>query len=231
MSVPSKQPQENSEVTGPSTHQDDLSDLLAAYPFNHKITRREAHEAHELQGVSMNRADLVDLLDAHAALDINSYIPDPHSHFKQLEAHFWLTDNNNISSTNTSHVLVLVRHFLMYVATLPHLDTLVINTDVLPSAGQSRETEQLQTRFVKEIMREITKWFVDGGEKIRVIMCAMGEREDGGSFEDVLKGADGKKLGMSVSPWEQEVGEMKRSGIVWRRVSSSAVSMLRRASV
>ncbi|KAI4943072.1 hypothetical protein J4E86_010019 [Alternaria arbusti] len=129
MSVPSKQTQENSEVSDPSTHQDDLSDLLAEYPFGHIITKRGAHEVHKLQGVSMNRKDLVDLLDAYAALDIYFYVPNPHSDLKQLESHFYLTDTN-ISATNTRHVVVLVHHFLLTVATLPHLDTLVINTDV-----------------------------------------------------------------------------------------------------
>ena len=123
----------------------------------------------------MNRKDLVDLLDAYAALDIYFYVPNPHSHLKQLESHFYLTDTN-ISATNTRHVVVLVHHFLLTVATLPHLDTLVIYTDVPESATQSPETELLQTRFIKEIMREVIKWFGDGGERIRVIMCAMGER-------------------------------------------------------
>ena len=230
MSVPSKQTQENFEVSNPSTHQNDLTDLLAAYPFNHKITKREDHEAHELNGVSMNRADLVHLLDAYAALDINSYIPDPNSDLKQLETQFYLTDNN-ISATNMRHVIFLVRHFLIHVATLPHLDTLVINTDVPESATQSPETEQLQTQFIKEIMREVIAWFIGGGEKIRVILCTMGETDVGGSFRHVLREADGEKAGMSVSPWEQKFGGMKRSGIVWRRVSSPAISMPRRASV
>ncbi|KAI4938136.1 hypothetical protein J4E85_000575 [Alternaria conjuncta] len=100
MSVPSKQTQENSEVSDPSTHQDDLSDLLAEYPFGH--IKRGAHEVHELQGVSMNRKDVVDLLDAYAALDIWFYVPNPHSDLKQLEANFYLSDNN-ISATNTRH--------------------------------------------------------------------------------------------------------------------------------
>ena len=230
MSDPSKQTQENPEVPDPPMPQDDLSDLLAAYPFSHKITQREDHEAHELNGVSMNRSDLVALLDAYAALDSNSYIPDPNSDLKQLEPQFYLTDNN-ISPTNTRHVPVLIRHFLINVATMPHLDTLVINTDVPLSATQSPETELLQTRFIKEIMREVIKWFVDGGEKIRVIMCARGPGNDGDCFGHILTGAGGKKVGVSVSAWEEGIGVEKRSGLVWRRVSSSAVSLPRRASV
>ncbi|KAI4652662.1 uncharacterized protein J4E79_008969 [Alternaria viburni] len=228
MSDPREQTQENSEVSDPSTHQDDLSDLLAEYPFGH--IKRGAHEVHELQGVSMNRKDVVDLLDAYAALDIWFYVPNPHSDLKQLEVNFYLTDTN-ISATNTRHALVLVRHFLLCVATLPHLHTLVINTDVPESATQSPETELLQTRFIKEIMREVFAWFIGGGEKFRVILCTMGEMDVGGGFRHVLREADGEKAGMSVSPWEQKFGGMKRSGIVWRRVASSATSMPRRASV